>query len=187
MSGFEVVGVVLGGLPLIISALEHYAKGVMHFESSKGHSQLTTLVQATTINSMVQYETVFLDIHVNLTAAMTIFKQSCEEVLRGIHLPDTQFRNLVEEQIGWDNQDLRGKLQKRLKTDFHSFEVFVERLRERIDILAKKLKLRPKVLTVGSKFRSSRQMLTEHNRSHSSWSMALLTRSFERSFSRRRP
>jgi len=28
MSGFEIAGVVLGSLPLIISALEHYGEGV---------------------------------------------------------------------------------------------------------------------------------------------------------------
>jgi hypothetical protein len=28
MSGFEVVGVVLGAIPLVISALEHYSEGV---------------------------------------------------------------------------------------------------------------------------------------------------------------
>lgn len=28
MSGFEVVGVVLGSIPLLISALEHYSNGV---------------------------------------------------------------------------------------------------------------------------------------------------------------
>ena len=28
MSGFEVAGIVLGSIPLVISALEHYAEGV---------------------------------------------------------------------------------------------------------------------------------------------------------------
>lgn len=36
MSGCEVVGIVLGSVPLIISALEHYAKGVSIVESSSG-------------------------------------------------------------------------------------------------------------------------------------------------------
>jgi hypothetical protein len=32
MSGLEVVGVVLGSIPLIISALEHYADGVRNIK-----------------------------------------------------------------------------------------------------------------------------------------------------------
>lgn len=36
MSGFEVVGVILGGLPLIISCLEHYTNGVKKITAALG-------------------------------------------------------------------------------------------------------------------------------------------------------
>jgi hypothetical protein len=34
MTGFEVVGVILGAIPLVISALEHYGDGVCLTQSS---------------------------------------------------------------------------------------------------------------------------------------------------------
>lgn len=40
MSGFEIVGVVLGGIPLIISALEHYAQGISIIMRYKHHARV---------------------------------------------------------------------------------------------------------------------------------------------------
>ncbi|OCK92754.1 uncharacterized protein K441DRAFT_697498 [Cenococcum geophilum 1.58] len=124
MSGFEIAGIVLGGLPLIVTALERYADGV-HL-----------------IKSGIHYETVYLDIQAELVLSMAIFRQCCEQLLRGLLIPDSQFCALVEKQEGWDDPDLIKKMQVRLgDRDYYVYSKFVKRLRKRIYLLAEKLQL----------------------------------------------
>ncbi|KAF2672437.1 hypothetical protein BT63DRAFT_422895 [Microthyrium microscopicum] len=122
MSGFEVVGVVLGGIPLIISALEHYADGV------------------TTIKHMIEFENTFLDSQSRLLLSLAIFQQSCRELVQD--LPDSQVRDLMDLRNGWDDPELKIILARKLGKDFEVYRMSVKLLNKRIGLLRKKLKLR---------------------------------------------
>ncbi|KAF2192023.1 hypothetical protein K469DRAFT_655253 [Zopfia rhizophila CBS 207.26] len=131
MSGLEVAGVVLGGIPVIVNALQCYADGVA------------------TIKSVFQYEDVYLDIHASLVVSMTIFQQSCEELLRGLLLPDSQFCALIEKQEGWEDPDLINRLKLRMgDRDFQVYTKFTRRLRKRTLVLAEKLQLQSNFIPV---------------------------------------
>ncbi|KAK0647417.1 hypothetical protein DIS24_g7785 [Lasiodiplodia hormozganensis] len=124
MSGLEIVGVVLGSIPLATAALGQYADGV------------------STIKAMVKYENVFLDLQVQLMVSMSLFRQTCELLLRGLALPDAQFRDLVEHNIGWESSDLAEALRRRLgNEDFGTFHKALQRVQKRLALMARKLRL----------------------------------------------
>ncbi|KAF4445537.1 hypothetical protein F53441_10734 [Fusarium austroafricanum] len=77
MSGFEVAGIVLGSVPLLISGLEHYRDGVE------------------TIGNMVQYEEAVNTLLVSVSTNLVIYRQSCEEFLEKLDLPEKTFNDLV--------------------------------------------------------------------------------------------
>ncbi|KAF2136881.1 uncharacterized protein K452DRAFT_362231 [Aplosporella prunicola CBS 121167] len=125
MAGIEVAGIILGSIPLAISALEHYAEGV------------------SVIKSMKQWEYEFLDAEKLLLLNVTIFKQSCEELLRGLQLPDDQFRDLVEHHKGWDDGELIQRLRLHMGSrNYAVYEASVSYLDRRLARLRKKLLLR---------------------------------------------
>lgn len=66
MSGFEVTGVVLGSLPLIISAIEYYAD----------------LVQ--TVKRAIKYKTELKNLKRDLDAESTVFLDTLEHILDGL-------------------------------------------------------------------------------------------------------
>jgi hypothetical protein len=77
MSGLEIAGIVLGSLPLIISAVEHYA----------------TL--ARTVRSAVKYKTELKILKHDLDAECIIFLDTLERVLDGL-VPARQFEELLK-------------------------------------------------------------------------------------------
>ncbi|KAF2638389.1 hypothetical protein P280DRAFT_471497 [Massarina eburnea CBS 473.64] len=125
MSGFEITGVVLGSIPILVEALKSYADGV------------------SMIKGVFTYEETYLEIHSSLVVSATIFQHSCEELLRGLVLPHSQFFALVETHEGWDNKDLAEKLKKRIgECDFDTYMKFANRVWKRIVLLGEKLQLR---------------------------------------------
>lgn len=81
MSGFEIAGVVLGAVPLIISALEYYRSGKSTVSASiKWHSQLDTLI----FRLKLQYTLFYLDILELLKAARV------EELDGGVGLTEAE-------------------------------------------------------------------------------------------------
>ena len=66
MSGFEIVGVILGALPLVISALEHYAQGV------------------STAKRFWQYKLELKSLLRQIKTENAIFINTCEALLTGI-------------------------------------------------------------------------------------------------------
>ncbi|KAL1644140.1 hypothetical protein SLS58_004420 [Diplodia intermedia] len=135
MAGLEVVGVVLGSIPLIISALEHYADG-----ASGPELKPDGICQVTTVRNMCEYEYVFLTSQSRLVLSIAIFRQSCRELLQD--LPDDEIRELVDLREGWGNEEVKAVLRRRLAGDDGSYRVFVRQLNKRIDLLCRKLKLR---------------------------------------------
>ncbi|EON64792.1 hypothetical protein W97_04025 [Coniosporium apollinis CBS 100218] len=132
MSGLEIVGVVLGSFPLVVAALEHYSKGI------------------STVKQIFRYKYVFDDIHISLVGSVTIFRQSCEQLLRGLMLPETQLRDLIDMRQGWDDPALDEKLRRRLGNRDHKiYGLSVKQLGKKIDQLKEKLELRDD-LSVGN-------------------------------------
>ncbi|KAH7416622.1 hypothetical protein BKA64DRAFT_655611 [Cadophora sp. MPI-SDFR-AT-0126] len=63
MSGFEITGVVLGTLPLVLTALEHYGEGIK------------------TIKSMIGYQALVGNLILDLKIETRSFQRGCESLL----------------------------------------------------------------------------------------------------------
>ncbi len=129
MSGFEVAGIVLGAIPLVISALEHYEDGVG------------------VMKNMMQYECVFSDISVSFAASVAIFSNSCYQLLNPLNLPDQRLSELlIERKPGaWSDKQLHQELKQRLGTNCKIYLSLIEKLNKRILLFCKKLKLDDKL------------------------------------------
>ncbi|KAK7529652.1 uncharacterized protein J3D65DRAFT_642700 [Phyllosticta citribraziliensis] len=90
MSGVEIVGLILGILPLITQ----YKKSV---------------------GRIFGYGRRFDDLDVSLKLAMAGWKQTCDELLIGLSLP----MDLLDEQSGWDDKDIQDILQEHLGQQFY--------------------------------------------------------------------
>lgn len=104
MSGFEVAGVVLGSLPLIVSAIEHYAD----------------LVQ--TVKRARKYLTELKNLKHDLDAESTIFLDTLERVLDGL-IPAKQLEELLKDPTStlWKDDTLNKRLQDRLGRSYSVF------------------------------------------------------------------
>lgn len=123
MSGFEVVGVVLGAIPLLISGLEHYAEGIR------------------TMKTMWNYEAVVNHLVVEFRLSQSIYRHSCEDLLMPI-LPDIEAAKLLEgESPIWNDPVLDKQLCERLGTDYDVYTRYVRNLRRRIEHFSRKLGL----------------------------------------------
>ncbi|ORY02185.1 hypothetical protein BCR34DRAFT_605665 [Clohesyomyces aquaticus] len=125
MSGFEVAGVVLGSLPLIISALEHYRDGVA------------------VMRNMKSYEMVFDDIHTSFVASMGIYTDSCYQLLYPLSLSDQKMNELLDErkQEAWSSPELGKALQARLGPNLNVYLSLTEKLNRRVLLFCQKLRL----------------------------------------------
>ena len=135
MSGFEVVGVVLGSLPLVISALEHYRDGLRAMQRwRKYERELQSLVR-------------------NLETERAKLQNVCEKLLVGL-VPPSRIEAMVNDPTGplWLETETQKKIRARL---WRSWPVFQDRTRSMqlaIEELMGKLK-RP----AGSDVKVSRQ------------------------------
>ncbi|KAF1985809.1 hypothetical protein K402DRAFT_454804 [Aulographum hederae CBS 113979] len=125
MSGFEIAGVVLGSIPLIISALDHYAEGVA------------------VMKNMKEYECVFSDIQTSFVASVAIFQNSCYQLLGPLNLSDQQMSDLLLQRSteAWEAPSLQNDLEKRLGPHYKIYSSLVGKLNRRILLFCKKLKL----------------------------------------------
>ncbi|KAL0261611.1 hypothetical protein SLS55_003041 [Diplodia seriata] len=89
---------------------------------------------------MCEYEHIFLTSQSRLVLSIATFRQSCRELLQD--LPDDKIRELVDLRQGWDNEEVKAVLRRRLAEDYGTYRVFVRQLNKRIDLLCRKLKLR---------------------------------------------
>src|SRR6266566_2075975 len=104
MSGFEIVGVILGAFPVIISALEHYAQGV------------------STVKRFLRYKSELKNLLRQIVAENAIFINSCEALLTGIVRVD-QMTPFLENPGGklWHDPEIEKQLKKRLKGAYEGF------------------------------------------------------------------
>jgi hypothetical protein len=135
------------------------------------------------MRSMKEYENVFLDSQTRLLLSIVMFRRSCRDLVQG--LPDTKIRELVDLRMGWDDKELREKLEWRLQGDFGIYMISVRQLNKRIDLLRRKLKLRED-LTVSQPSKSINLhywYADKTSRFHSCW-VTLSMKSFAKSSSR---
>jgi hypothetical protein len=101
MSGLEVAGVVLGSLPLVISALEHYASGI------------------NTAKSFWRYRSEMRSLILQVNTERGIFINTIEQVLTGV-VRIEQMDAFLSGPDGdaWKGADIEGKLQDRLRSTY---------------------------------------------------------------------
>ena len=130
MSGFEVVGVVLGAIPLLISGLEHYAEGIH------------------TIKNMWDYEAVVRHLVTEFMLSQGILRHSCQDLLMPI-LPDTEATKLLEGGApNWEDEDLAKRLREFLGPDYEVYVRTVRNLNRRIEFFTRKLALDTRTMLV---------------------------------------
>ncbi|KAK6499477.1 hypothetical protein TWF506_004107 [Arthrobotrys conoides] len=124
MSGLEVVGVVLGSIPLLISALEHYSDGL------------------TALGNMKQYEHAFKDLLAQFIGAASLYHDTCESILIS-DLTVERVNKLLKTRDGslWRQRDVENLLRRKLGTNFETYVSISNILGEKIQKFGKRLKL----------------------------------------------
>ena len=135
MSGFEVVGVVLGAIPLLISGLEHYADRIH------------------TMKNMWDYEAIVNHLVTEFMLSQSIFRHACQNLLVHI-LPDVEAAKLLEGGMPeWEDRSLDKRLREHLGPNYQVYTRAVRNLKRRIDLFTRKLGLDTKTMLVRHKCR----------------------------------
>lgn len=127
LTGIEIVGVVLASLPLLISALEYYRKGVEPIQTwSRYHHELKSLKKT-----------------INIERVKLL--NSCENLLTQI-CPVYEVGQLVNHPGGieWKNKKLDLKLRRFLGASFDAFCDILQEFEENINELVAKLDVNSK-------------------------------------------
>ncbi|WKT46771.1 hypothetical protein QSH57_011645 [Fusarium oxysporum f. sp. vasinfectum] len=124
MSGFEVAGIVLGSIPIVVSALQCYMNGLgtlQNFRSCKRILKSLILTLKTE--------------HVNL-------QNICEKLLIGI-APQTQIEEMIRDPFGdlWREEEIFNRLRLRLWSSLQVFDDRVQDMREAIEEMMEKLSI----------------------------------------------
>jgi hypothetical protein len=121
MSGFEVAGVILGSLPLVISAMEAY----MSFLKDWGRvpSELRS-------------------IHRNLTTERTKLYNVCDQLLRDI-VPEREIEPMLQDPMGplWQAKEANDKIRRVLWNSYGPFEATVLEIKEALDSMTQRLQI----------------------------------------------
>ncbi|KAF2674521.1 hypothetical protein BT63DRAFT_12680 [Microthyrium microscopicum] len=108
MSGLEVAGAVLGSIPLVISALEHYADGVR------------------TVRRMLTYKWELKTLILELETESITYRNTCEMLLDGIaSSKEMEIMLAAPGGDAWDDPIIQNKLEKRLAL---AYKVYLERI-----------------------------------------------------------
>lgn len=80
---------------------------------------------------------------VSMRADLAILRNSCEELLSPLILPDKLLFELLEQcgETSWDDKDLQRKLAERLGDSQTAYMSATRQLRKRIELFARKLDL----------------------------------------------
>lgn len=125
MSGVEAAGLVLGALPLIIAALEHYAQGVSILKRLRRfHHELRGVIG--------QLRTEFL-----------IFTNTCEILLQGIVRDNDLMCRLLEDPGGelWSDSNLDARLKERLRGAHEDYLETVSHMKQVMEEFETRLRL----------------------------------------------
>jgi hypothetical protein len=104
---------------------------------------MLTTMQVSTISDMKNYEIVFINLHTSFITSCAIYRQSCEQLLSPLMLPDNQFRELLgnDARKAWQDPEIGKSLRKRLGCDHPEYESCVKMLDEMLVQFGKKLGL----------------------------------------------
>ncbi|RSL88316.1 hypothetical protein CEP52_015256 [Fusarium oligoseptatum] len=122
MSGFEIAGIVLGSIPLVISTLENYGAGISTLQRfRKYRRELQSLIR-------------------NLETERIKLENVCEKLLIGL-VPPSRIEALTSNPMGdlWREEDTLRKIQVRLGKGFKSFEATINHLKTTIDEMARRI------------------------------------------------
>ena len=122
MSGFEVVGVLLGAIPLVISTLEHYRDGVRTISRwRKFDRELQSLIR-------------------NLETERVKLQNVCEKLLIGL-VPPSRIEAMVGNPLGdlWLEKETQKKIQTRLWNSWGVFRETVAAVNTAINEMVKRL------------------------------------------------
>ncbi|TGJ79461.1 hypothetical protein E0Z10_g9299 [Xylaria hypoxylon] len=124
MSGFEVIGIVLGSIPLLISALEHYERGIK------------------TIRMFRHRAKVMHSLATALSTEQTILRNTCETLLGGIIDPK-DMKPLLAEPFGtlWQDPETKALVERRLDHTLKDFKALVQSMKEAVEEIRSKLGL----------------------------------------------
>ncbi|KAI1820533.1 hypothetical protein F4861DRAFT_54467 [Xylaria intraflava] len=124
MSGLEVVGVVLGAIPLLITAVEKYERGIR------------------TIQIMRRRAKVMHSLAMALSTEQTILRNTCETLLGGIVDPE-DMSPLLAEPFGllWQDPNLQVLVERRLDHTLGDFKALVHSMKDSVYEIRSKLGL----------------------------------------------
>ncbi|KAF5585569.1 hypothetical protein FPCIR_8282 [Fusarium pseudocircinatum] len=122
MSGFEVAGIVLGSIPIVVSALQCYMNGLGTLQNFRSYKR--------TLKSLILN---LKNEHINL-------QNICETLLIGI-APQTRIEEMIRDPFGdlWREEEIFNKLRLRLWSSLQVFDDRVQDMREAIEEMMKKL------------------------------------------------
>jgi hypothetical protein len=124
MSGFEVAGIVLGSIPIVVSALQCYMNGLGTLQNFRSYKR--------TLKSLIL---TLKTEHVNL-------QNICEKLLTGI-APQTRIEEMIRDPFGdlWREEEILNKLRLRLWSSLQVFDDRVQDMREAIEEMMEKLNI----------------------------------------------
>ncbi|KAG9503661.1 hypothetical protein J7337_003612 [Fusarium musae] len=122
MSGFEVAGIVLGSIPIMVSALQCYMNGLGTLQNFRSYKRILKSLILTLKTE-----------HVNL-------QNICEKLLTGI-APQTRIEEMIRDPFGdlWREEEILNKLRLRLWSSLQVFDDRVQDMREAIEEMMEKL------------------------------------------------
>ncbi|KAF4877250.1 hypothetical protein CGCSCA1_v003779 [Colletotrichum siamense] len=126
MSGFEVAGVVLGTIPLVISALEQYRKGISTMRKWRNYPrELRSLIW-------------------NLETERVRFQDICEKLLVGLVSP-SQIESMVRDPFGpaWHEDAIQARIKTRLWRSFSVFENTIKEIEKATKEMMTQLNVQP--------------------------------------------
>lgn len=126
MSGFEVAGIVLGTIPLLISALEHYERGIRMIQGFRRHAKVMHILAT------------------SLSTEQTILRNTCETLLGGIINP-RDMKPLLADPFGplWQDSNTHLLVERRLDHTAEDFEILIHSMKEAVEEMRVKLGLGP--------------------------------------------
>ncbi|KAF5672516.1 hypothetical protein FHETE_3650 [Fusarium heterosporum] len=124
MSDFEMVGVVLGSIPIVISALEYYTKGLDTFQNFK------------------IYKRILQRLILTLKTEHLTLQNVCEKLLNRI-APQVHIEEMIGNPFGdrWKEKEIFDKLRLRLWTSLSVFHERIQDISEAIEEMMEKLKI----------------------------------------------
>ncbi len=134
MSGIEIVGLVLGAVPLVISSLEHYEEGIPHFRDYRHvSSQLKATEEQLRFQQSILQDTLWLQL------SQVLSEPEIRELLSDPRSPK------------WQAQKVESGLKESLGAGYDVFMVLISRLFDTVSSLERTLQNITKDSKIGNK------------------------------------